>query len=207
MYSKLNIETWNRKEHFYFYNKFDEPYFGITTLVDVTKAYAVAKEREISFFIYYLHKSLTAINQLPPMKYRISGNEVHLYDKIHASATINREDGTFGFSFIIYDEDFTIFKKNALAEIARIRHSTTLFPERNGQDVIHYSSIPWIRFTSLSHARHFAALDSVPKISFGKTETNSGKITMPCSVHVHHALADGKDIGDYFVLFQSLLDL
>ncbi|MBK9735294.1 MAG: chloramphenicol acetyltransferase [Saprospiraceae bacterium] len=207
MYSKLNIETWNRKEHFHFFCKFDEPYFGLTSLVDVTKAYAQAKERKISFFIYYLHKSLIAINRLQAMKYRIFGNEVHLYDKIHASATINRDDGTFGFSFIIYDEDFSVFEKNAHAEIERIRKSTNLFPERNGQDAVHYSSIPWVRFTSLSHARHFAAPDSAPKISFGKTETNFGQITMPCSIHVHHALADGKDVGDYFDLFQTLLDI
>jgi chloramphenicol O-acetyltransferase type A len=29
---------------------------------------------------------------------------------------------------------------------------------------------------------------------------------MPVSIHVHHALADGRDIGEYLEHFQKLLD-
>ena len=33
--TKLNIESWNRKEHFRFFSAFDDPFFGITTNVDL----------------------------------------------------------------------------------------------------------------------------------------------------------------------------
>ena len=206
MYTKLNLSDWNRRELFDFFSTFEEPYFGITTAVDVTKAYNYAKAAGYLFFTYYLHKSLMAVNQISVMKYRIQGPDVIHYDDIHASATINREDGTFGFSFIVFDNAFQIFEANTQAEIIRIRSSRNLFPTRNGDDCIHYSSLPWIDFTSLSHARSYRTKDSVPKISFGKMTEQGGRLHMPCSVHAHHGLVDGKDVGEYFEIFQQLLD-
>jgi len=206
MYKKIDIEQWNRKELFYFFNTFEEPYFGITANLDVTTAYKKSKALQTSFFLYYLHKSLLAVNQLKPLKYRIIENDVVEYDTIHSSATVNRDDGTFGYSFMLFDLSYETFLLNAKSEIDRVRSSQYLFPERNGMDAIHYSSLPWIRFTSLSHARRFAAKDSVPKISFGKMLDMSGKKDMPCSIHVHHGLVDGKDVGNYFELFQELLN-
>jgi chloramphenicol O-acetyltransferase type A len=206
MFKKIDIKNWNRNEVFHFFNTFDEPYFGITANVDVTLAYDTSKAMHTSFFLYYLHKSLLAANQLRPLKYRIAENEVLEYDTIHASATVNRDDGTFGYSFMIFDETYDKFVLNARSEIDRVRSSVKLFPDRDGMDAIHYSALPWTRFTALSHARNYASKDSCPKISFGKMLDVAGKKDMPCSVHVHHALVDGRDVGDYFELFQLLLN-
>jgi chloramphenicol O-acetyltransferase type A len=199
------MEQWKRKELFRFFSNFEEPFFGVTALVDVTKAYQKAKAMHTSFFIYYLHKSLCAVNALDAFKYRIHGDTVIEYDQIHASATVNKDNGTFGFSFIVFDKDYHVFEQNAKEEITRVRMTDQLFPERNSIDAVHYSSLPWLRFTALSHARAFTSRDSVPKISFGKCVTQGGKMDMPCSLHVHHGLADGIDAGDYFDLFQTYL--
>ena len=50
--TKLNIESWNRKEHFRFFSAFDDPFFGITTNVDFTTIYLEAKHDSQSFFLY-----------------------------------------------------------------------------------------------------------------------------------------------------------
>ncbi|HTD92472.1 MAG TPA: CatA-like O-acetyltransferase, partial [Chitinophagaceae bacterium] len=70
----------------------------------------------------------------------------------------------------------------------------------------HYSSIPWLNFTSLSHARAFGFGDSIPKISFGKMSVNGDRRTMPVSLHVHHGLMDGYEVGQFVDKFQALLD-
>ena len=57
--TKLNIESWNRKEHFRFFSAFDDPFFGITTNVDFTTIYLEAKHNSQSFFLYSLHHILT----------------------------------------------------------------------------------------------------------------------------------------------------
>lgn len=202
----LNLNTWNRKEHFEFFRHFDEPFFGVCAEVDCTLAYRRAKELNASFFLYYLHKSAVAVNQTEPFRYRISREDVIVHEQVGASATINRENGTFGFSYIPYAEDFREFEQGAQAEIERVRSTSGLVPATSSEGVIHYSSIPWIKFTSVSHARTFSRGDSIPKISFGKMTAANGKRTMPVSVHVHHALMDGYHVGQHLELFQELLN-
>ena len=50
MKQKLNLDTWNRKEHFLFFKQMQEPFFGVTITIDCTKAYTKSKELGISFY-------------------------------------------------------------------------------------------------------------------------------------------------------------
>ncbi|SEF55460.1 chloramphenicol O-acetyltransferase type A [Flavobacterium urumqiense] len=186
----------------------EEPFFGATVKIDCTKAYKAAKALDTSFFIYYLHKTLIAVNTIESFRYRILENQIFIHDQINGSATIGREDGTFGFSLIQYNADFTVFEKTARAEIERIQNTTGLFTRTFEEDnVIHFSSIPWLNFTSLSHARNYSFPDSCPKISFGKMMVaENGKKTMSLSVHVHHGLMDGLHLGKFVDYFQELMN-
>lgn len=205
MFTIIDPADWHRRQAYQFFSAFEEPYFGVVAEVDVTDAYHHAQKNGISFFLTYLHCSIRAVNALQPFRLRIEQQEVRDYHTIHASATISRENGSYGFSFIPYNASMEGFFANAEREIERVRQTEDLFPLVNGLDAVHYSSLPWIRFTSISHARSFRSGDSVPKISFGKVEEHRGKRVMPCSVHVHHGLVDGRDVGQYFELFETLL--
>jgi chloramphenicol O-acetyltransferase type A len=206
MKQKLNLETWNRKEHFLFFKQMEEPFFGVTLTVDCTKAYEKAKDLNVSFFTYYLHKTLMAVNSIEPFRYRIIENEIYIYERIDASATIMREDKTFGFSQIEYAEDVNKFAEITTKEIARIQTTKGLFTREFSENLIHFSALPWINFTSFSHARSFTWPDSCPKISFGKMMEENGKKTMAMSIHVHHGLMDGYHVGEFVKLFQELMD-
>ena len=206
MKTKLDIENWNRKDHFNFFKSFDEPFFGLTVDIDCTKAYNFCKKEGVSFFLYYLYMSLKSANNIEAFRYRIANNEVYIYDKINASPTINRPNGTFGFSYMDYHSDIEMFMKNAIIEIEKVKNSVGLIPAISGENVIHYSSIPWINFKSISHARNFSFKDSCPKITFGKMTTISSKKIMPVSIHVHHALMDGYEVSKYINEFQNLMN-
>lgn len=206
MKSILDLSSWNRKDHYSFFSAFEEPFFGVTVDVDCTKAYRTAKEKGVSFFQYYLHKSLFAANEIEPFRYRIIDNEVWVYDQVNASAVINRPDGTFGFSYIDFDPDFRRFNAVATAEIENVKRSTGLKPASSGDNVIHCSAMPWLNFKSLSHARSFSFKDSCPKFSFGQVREEGGKKLMPFSIHVNHALMDGYHVSQMVGLFQELLD-
>ncbi len=207
-YIRLNMENWNRKEHFDFFSGFDEPFFSVVADVDCTAAYEFAKENELSFFSVYLHRSLLAANQITEFRYRIEEKQVLVYDEVHASPTIGREDGTFGFSLIPFSDNFYTFNESVIAETDAVRQSSGLrLNDQTGRtDVIHYSSLPWIKFTGISHARHFGIKDSCPKISFGKMIEVNGRKQMPVSVAVHHGLADGVHVAAFFELYQQHLD-
>ncbi|WP_375416982.1 CatA-like O-acetyltransferase [uncultured Hymenobacter sp.] len=207
MKHRLDLAHWNRREHFEFFTAFDEPFFGLVAPIDCTRAQAEAKRLGISFFLYYLYHCLQAANQVEAFRYRIADGQVDCYDRIHASATIGRADHTFGFSFIEQHDEQADFTRAATAEIAAVQASeglrltaTTARP-----DVIHFSALPWVRFTGLTHSRSFGSADSAPKISVGQLYSEGAARLMPVAVNVHHALADGYHVGQFLAAFQERL--
>jgi len=205
MKHKLNVETWIRKAHFEFFSAFEEPYYGVSVNIDCTSAYRFAKENGISVFLYNLHRSLSAAQKIEPFKYRIEQGEVFIYEQIDAGSTIDRKNGTFGYGHIIYRQNLEEFLQGATREVERVRAAHDLTRTAAG-NIIRYSALPWIDFTSLSHARMFSLADSCPRISFGKITESAGKRSMPVSIHVHHALVDGLHVGRYIDCFQDLMN-
>lgn len=205
MRQQVNIETWLRKEHFQLFNSFDDPYYGVCVNIDCTQAYRNAKEKGMSFFLYTLHKALSAAQLIEPFKYRIENDEVFIYDQIDAGSTIGRSNGTFGFVQLLYYPDLNKFITVSSVEVEKVKNATTLLRSPAG-NVIRFSSLPWIDFTSISHASNSLFKDSCPKISFGKMTENNGKRTIPMSVHVHHALIDGLHVGQFIDCFQELMN-
>lgn len=201
----LDMEAWEHKAHFDFFKTFDEPFFGFVVNVDITTAYQQAKEMGVSFFLYYLHKSLQAANEIEAFRYRMQGDRVIVYDKVGISATIARPNGTFGFSYFEHKDAWDAFLPKAMDEVERVRLGSGLELANGRQDFLHCSTLPTIAFTGLSHARHFASDDSAPKLCFGKWSEVEGKMLMPMSVHAHHALMDSAHIGKFIARFQELL--
>ena len=210
-HSNVDIRTWKRREHFLFFREFEEPYFGITVNVDCSKTFDESKATGQSFYYLYLHRILQVCNDIPALKLRMpTDNEVWSFDNIHASTTQMRKDQTFAYSLIPYQEQFDTFIATAQRENEAVQRSNALFSESLGSeprlDVIHFSALPWIKFTGLSHARYFSRLDSVPKVSVGKCEKSAnGAYEMPVSLHLHHALADGSDAALFFEKLESLI--
>ena len=202
----LDIDRWERKAHFDFFRQFEEPFFGLTVHLEMSTAMRFVKRQGYSLFLYYLHCSLKAANQIKEFRYRIEGDQVIVYDKINASPTINRPDGTFGFAYMEYFEAFEPFSAAATEEIERVQKSSGLVPALSSENVIHFSSIPWIDFSSLSHARSFRHKDSIPKISFGKITGKDPDQKMPVSIHAHHGLMDGYHVSKFIELFQDYLN-
>ncbi len=204
----INIESWNRKEHFEFFSRMASPYFGMTTEVDCTIAYDNAKENGNSFFAHYLHKSMIAVNSVEELRLRIVDNKVALFEKINAGATVGRADGTFGFIFVNFSDDFETFNKELQNEIQTVLNSTGLRLNDDDikKDLIRHSTIPWTSFTGLLHPTNFDRTESVPKITFGKFSIREGKKYLPVSIEAHHGLVDGFHLAKYLSEFQRQLD-
>jgi chloramphenicol O-acetyltransferase type A len=201
---QIEIENWNRKEHFAFFRDFYEPCYGITSRVDCTEAYRYSKDLGFSFFISCLYWTLKAAQEVEAFALRIEEEKLFHYDRVDAGSAIDRPDGTFGFGYFVYNSDMQLFVQNAVVEVDRVRESSGLNrPE--AQNIIRYSSLPWIDFTSITHAQKSPTADSCPRITFGKMSEENGRRSIPIAIHVNHALVDGRDVGKFFELFQQIL--
>ena len=201
----INISTWKRREHFEVFKNFDEPLFGLTVRVECSAAYKKSKELDYSFSNFYLYLSMKAANEIEEFRYRIEDDKVVCYDSVGAGPTIFREDETYGYGFMPYSEDIEAFMKQASAEVERVKAEHGLKFPYNGEDILHYSTLPWADFTSVNHARILTIGRSIPKITFGKITKVGDKMWMPVDVHVNHALMDGFHVGKFVERFQELL--
>src|SRR5205085_17248 len=109
MKQQLDIETWARKEHYNFFKTFEEPYYGVNVDIDVTEAYKFAKDNGVSFFLYTMYQSMAASQIIEPIRYRIEGDDVFIYDQIDGESTVPRANGTFGFGTFPFYPTFEEF--------------------------------------------------------------------------------------------------
>jgi chloramphenicol O-acetyltransferase type A len=201
----LDTETWNRRQQFEFFRSFDNPFFNICANVDVTSLLGFTRAaKNISFFITYHFLSMKAANEVEPFRYRLRDDRVLVHDRIHAGTTLLLPDESFTFVYFDFNEDFKVFHARAKASIESARAEASRLDQRaESDDLIHHSVIPWVTFTSMSHARNWGRQDSVPKIAFGKYREEGSRIKMPVSVEVHHALMDGLHVGRYYERLES----
>lgn len=201
----LDVGTWNRRRHFDFFKDYHDPFFNICAEVDVAPLLGLTRAaKNISFFIAYHFFSIRASNEVEPFRYRLRGDRVLVHERVHAGTTLLLADESFTFAYFDYDEDFEVFHARARASIESAKAGGVELHQRAGRDdLIYHSAIPWASFTSISHARKGGGQESVPKIAFGRYREHAGRVVMPVSVEVHHALMDGLHVGRYFERLES----
>ncbi|MEJ5052698.1 CatA-like O-acetyltransferase [Sphingobacterium sp. MYb382] len=204
---KIDISNWKRRDHYNFFKGFQQPFFGITNMINCTEAYAYCKAHGVNFFLYYLHKSLIAVNQIKEFRYRMEGEEVFEYAIISGSVTVMRRNETFGFAYFNYQPNFESFSTTARLAIDHEKTNNGLQLRADLTSLIHYSVLPRVNFTSMQHAQHIASTDSIPKIVFGKLSFEGTQVLLPVAVHVHHALCDGIHVSNFFDAFNRQMQI
>lgn len=213
MATYLDLAGWSRRDAFDFFRGFDKPFFNVCVRLDVARlkrALADAgRPAGLGLACYYL--ALRLANEQPPFRLRIEGERVRVHEVVDGSSTVLREDGeSFGFASFDYAPDFASFASAAGAAIRVARREPTDFAPRP-DDVarIYFTTLPWLHFTSFSHARIWrrpgAAEDSVPRFAFGRADADGARLWMPMSVEVHHALMDGVHVGRFVQGFEAAL--
>ncbi|UJF18733.1 CatA-like O-acetyltransferase [Vibrio sp. SS-MA-C1-2] len=206
-YTTINIENWNRREHFTFFQSFSHPWYNICANIDVTQLYQYCKENNLRFFHAYLYLTQQALNQCKPMAYRIVDDEVRVYSTMCVSVALLADDDTVRFCDLPYGASFEQFTAQATIAEREIKQSPFILEQFLGKEIkqntVHLTILPWVEFTSMTHARDTHFPDSVPKMAFGKLTAVGEKRTMPFSVEVHHALMDGLHVGSFINTLQN----
>ncbi len=206
MFREIEIEKWKRRATFEFYRNFENPFFNLTAPLDATKLYHFCKTHHLSFAITSLFYSIQTANEIPEFKIRVQGEKLIQFDKIEATQTILNDDETFSFCYFELKDDVFEFNEAGKKAVEKYKALKTFDVEPNRIDLVYYSVIPWISFTSFKNATRLDYSQTIPRIVFGKLFEDGGKIKLPHSVEVHHAVMDGIHVGKYFNLLQEKLD-
>jgi len=176
-FQTVERSAWKRAEHFDFFSAFKEPFFSITAEVECTALIERCKASGVSATFPLWHGVLAVANSVEEFRYRIHDGEVVLFDRVHLSPTVLRPDKTFTITFVPYLAELERFCEVAEVAVGQAQ-KTTGFELSSGSrrvDLIHFSTVPWFKFTGLSHARYMDSGDSEPKIILGRYQEAGGR--------------------------------
>ena len=202
----LDLESWSRRELFEFFINYTNPYFNVCTQVDVTRLKEfVNRERPVKISLALHYFALRIANELEPFRYRLKEGKVFVYDVINGGTTVLLPNESFTYAYFDYHRNFAEFVSGMGQAVDDVRNGTGKLKPTMRDDVIYHTTLPWINFTSFMHARTPGRGESIPRIVFGKITNENGRLKMPISIEVHHALMDGLHVGRYLSTLEAAL--
>jgi chloramphenicol O-acetyltransferase type A len=201
------LEGWARRSTYEFFKDYADPFFNFTAPVDATNAYRFVKANGLSFSLTALHCSLLAANSIREFRIRLLDGRLVEFDRIEATQTILNDDETFSFAYFPMKEDLFEFESEGREATVKYKQLKTFDVQTDRLDLIYYSVIPWVSFSSFKHASMLDRTQTVPRIVFGKLFADGhNRKMLPVSVEANHMIMDGFHVGRFYMKFQEHLD-
>ncbi len=206
-YRVIDKNTYYRKGVFRHFSEDCKCSISMTARVDVTELAAWSKETGTKFtvnFLYLLAKVLNSRDDYR-MGYLWQTGELVCYDVIHPTQYVFHEDTeTCTPVYTIYTEDYTQFYRNAEEDIeeAQMTREYRLDMARH-PNWFDASYIPWLSYDSMNIELPDGHLFFAPIVNWGKYREEKGRLMMPVSVRLNHAIADGYLVVKVFLLLEK----
>lgn len=195
----IDLSSWNRTHIFNAYLGTDLPYIIVGEDIDVTRLYSFVKENQISFYFSMIYAAVKTADNIPNFRWRFTGNQPYEIKRNTAFAT-HLKKGSEIFHMVECDH------YDSICEFARKNHEKGELPAvdsnlhllKGRDDIINFSTIPWISYNHFFRTIAQNGIDCNPKMTMGKFKKENGRILLPFSIQVHHGLMDGLHAGRFF---------
>ena len=209
---KLNIidlNTWKRSEHLLHYLNNLKNVVSMTVDIDVTNFLQQTRESSIRFFPAFLYVVTKTVNRHEEfrMGYGPEG-KVGIWDEVCPSYIVfHPDDETLTRIFTPWKDDFQMFYRSVTGDMDKHQSFRGFSIDNVPPNIFDVSCVPWTRYNSLDIHVFDKGTYLAPVITWGKFDTDyAGKITLPLSMQIHHAAADGFHICRFFNEVQGLCD-
>lgn len=195
-YHIIDMTSDPRSGQFAYFRRMLFPFAGVTAEVDITDFAAWRQGRP--FFLSLLYAVTRAANAVPQLRRRIlPDGRVVEYDWCPPSYTAMKPDGVYVYCSIEENLPYNEFVALGQRRQREVLQRGTLTEDGDPLSLFFVSSLPWLHYSQLEHPA-VSADDSNPRISWGKAVSAAGRTTLPVSLFVNHALADGLHISQFF---------
>lgn len=201
---EIDIDNWNRKEHFNLFRGMDLPFYNTNLNLEITGLKEYCKKKKVGLNNTLIYLTMKAINKVENFKYRVVNKKVVIYETITPVFThINKGEELFRMIHTEYKEDLKEFDNHVkkMIDNSNCYFDFEKFNEGNNFAII--SPQPWFSFTGIDHTLSFNKDDAIPKISWGKYFTEGSRVKLPFNVQVNHIFIDGFHIGQLVNLLQE----
>lgn len=198
-YTKIDIESWERRDLFKLYTNDLKIVMNMTVDVDVTNLVAEVKRNGLRFYPTMIWIVSRLMNSRDEFKYHLTEEgELIRWDYVSPSYTdFNPETEKFNKFVTEYSPDFKTFYDRVVSDCERHRNETGFLPNQP-KNVFDISCLPWTTYKSLDLHIYSDGRSLFPIIIWGKYREENGKILMPVTAMLHHAVCDGFNISRLF---------
>jgi chloramphenicol O-acetyltransferase type A len=183
----------------------------MTARIDVTDLAEYSRKTETKFYINFLYILSKVLNSRDDyrMGYLWQTEELICYDVINPAQYIFHEDTeTCTPVYTDYDPEYETFYKNAVSDIENAKKTREYgLDMANHPNWFDASYISWLSYDSLNIELPDGHLFFAPIINWGKYREEDGRLVMPVSVRLNHAIADGYLIANVFRLLEQEITL
>ena len=205
-YRMLDMAAYARLDEYNYFRTLAYPYVGVTAQVDITPLRARVRAEGLPFFLSLLYVTSRAANSIPEMRQRLRRDGIAEYDLCPTSHTVSLGDGRYCYCMLRADRPLEAFLPAAMqAQEDAKRAASMTESAADAESLFFVSTMPGIAFTSLVQPTPFPA-DSNPRITWGKYALRDGRLCLPVTLLVNHALADGLHIAHFFEALRAEMD-
>ena len=139
------------------------------------------------------------------MGYLWQTEELVCYDVINPTQYIFHDDTeTFTLVYTEYCADYAAFYSNALQDVEQAKKTREYgLDMENHPNWFDASCIPWLSYDSLHVELPDGYLFFAPIVNWGKYRRENGRLLMPVTVRLNHAIADGYLVANVYRLLQQ----
>ncbi|MBQ4371586.1 MAG: chloramphenicol acetyltransferase [Firmicutes bacterium] len=209
-YKVIDRETYYRKGVFRHFSEDCKCSISMTARVDVTELVRRSREAGTKFYIDFLYILSKVLNSREDyrMGYLRETDELICYDVINPTQYVFHEDTeTCSPVYTSYDGDYGSFYAGALRDIEEAKKTREYgLDMANHPNWFDASFIPWLSYDSLNIELPDGYLFFAPIVNWGKYREENGRLMMPVSVRLNHAVADGYLAANVFRLLEKEIE-
>ena len=206
-YKVIDIDSYYRKGVFRHFSEDCKCSVSLTSRIDVTELAACSRQAGSKFYINFLYILSKALNSREDyrMGWLWQTGELVCYDVIHPTQYVFHEDTeTCTPVYSTYSEDYDVFYAGALRDLEEAKQTREYrLDAANHPNWFDASYISWLSYDSLNIELPDGYLFFPPIVNWGRYREENGRLRMPVSVRLNHAVADGYLAANVFRLLEK----
>ena len=206
-YKVIDKATYYRKGVYRHFTEDCKCSTSMTARIDVTELVKHSKATGTKFYINFLYLLTKVINSRDDyrMQYLWQTDELICYDVVNPIQYVFHEDTeTCTPVYTTYYENYEEFYKNALSDVESAKNTREyLLDSANHPNWFDASYVSWLSYDSLNVELPDGYIYLLPIINWGKYREENGRLMMPLTVRLNHAVADGYLVANVFRLLEK----
>ena len=203
----VDRESYYRKGVFRHFTEDCKCSVSMTARLDVTALRDFSVRTGTKFylnFLYVLSRSLNAREDYR-MGYLWQTDELICWNRIHPMQYIfHPETETCTPVYSRYSENYRVFYRHAAADAEQAKRSAVYgLDAANHPNWFDASYIPWVSYDSMNIELPDGYLYFAPIVNWGRYREECGRLLMPVTVRMNHAVADGYLVSKVFRLLEE----